>query len=294
MNTQQLRCFVCVAEYLNFTKAANELYLTVPTVTHHVQSPEEELGTKLFERTSRMVRLTESGKAFYVDAAEILTRMELSFKHVQKAEESRVTFFRIGCVSRAELPRLAAPLAALRMKYPTICPRIVIDGYFGLKKLLEDGQLDLLLVSREIADQIRGGTFHKVRCHTSYALMSPEHPLAGGNSFSIDQSRTDCLITLHPKFIPFQVSNALQKEILVYLQSNPGIRCEDDQEAITLAQAGYGIAILPGFCLPPDGLPGLTVMPVQAGKEIDYGFVYAKRTPHIKLFEAEYTAHQAP
>ena len=165
---------------------------------------------------------------------------------------------------------------------------------FEMKKLLEDGQLDLLLVSREIADQIRGGTFHKVRCHTSYALMSPEHPLAGGNSFSIDQSRTDCLITLHPKFIPFQVSNALQKEILVYLQSNPGIRCEDDQEAITLAQAGYGIAILPGFCLPPDGLPGLTVMPVQAGKEIDYGFVYAKRTPHIKLFEAEYTAHQAP
>lgn len=77
MNTQQLRCFVCVAEYLNFTKAANELYLTVPTVTHHVQSLEEELGTKLFERTSRMVRLTESGKAFYVDAAEILTRMEL-------------------------------------------------------------------------------------------------------------------------------------------------------------------------------------------------------------------------
>ena len=65
-------------------------------------------------------------------------------------------------------------------------------------------------------------------------------------------------------------------------------------EAIALAQAGYGIAILPGFCLPPDGLPGLTVMPVQAGKEIDYGFVYAKRTPHIKLFEAEYTAHQAP
>ena len=117
MNTQQLRCFVCVAEYLNFTKAANELYLTVPTVTHHVQSLEEELGTKLFERTSRMVRLTESGKAFYVDATEILTRMELSFKHVQKAEESRVTFFRIGCVSRAEFPPIAAPIAALRIKY---------------------------------------------------------------------------------------------------------------------------------------------------------------------------------
>lgn len=84
MNTQQLRCFVCVAEYLNFTKAANELYLTVPTVTHHVQSLEEELGTKLFERTSRMVRLTESGKAFYIDAAEILTRIHKNLVFRQK------------------------------------------------------------------------------------------------------------------------------------------------------------------------------------------------------------------
>ena len=48
MNKQQLQCFACVAEYLNFTKVSEELFLTVSTVTHHIQSLESELNTKLF------------------------------------------------------------------------------------------------------------------------------------------------------------------------------------------------------------------------------------------------------
>ena len=50
MNTQQLKCFVCVADKLNFTKAAEELFLSVPTVTHHIKNLEEELGTLLFHQ----------------------------------------------------------------------------------------------------------------------------------------------------------------------------------------------------------------------------------------------------
>lgn len=44
MNTQQLRCFLMVADKLNFTKAAQALYFSVPTVTHHIQNLESELG----------------------------------------------------------------------------------------------------------------------------------------------------------------------------------------------------------------------------------------------------------
>ena len=53
MNTQQLECFIHVADKLNFTKAAEELYLSTPTVTHHIKSLEEELGAQLFYRTSK-------------------------------------------------------------------------------------------------------------------------------------------------------------------------------------------------------------------------------------------------
>ena len=47
MTTQQLECFIRVADKLNFTKAAQEMFLTTPTVTHHIKSLEEELGAAL-------------------------------------------------------------------------------------------------------------------------------------------------------------------------------------------------------------------------------------------------------
>ena len=54
MNTIQLECFIAVAEYLNFSKASRELKITQPAVSHQIQTLEEELGVKLFNRTSKM------------------------------------------------------------------------------------------------------------------------------------------------------------------------------------------------------------------------------------------------
>lgn len=50
MNSQELKCFVMAADRLNFTRAAKELYVTPPTVTHHIQHLENELGVKLFDK----------------------------------------------------------------------------------------------------------------------------------------------------------------------------------------------------------------------------------------------------
>lgn len=57
MTTQQLECFIRVADKLNFTKAAQEMFLTTPTVTHHIKSLEEELGATLFIRTPKWYSL---------------------------------------------------------------------------------------------------------------------------------------------------------------------------------------------------------------------------------------------
>ena len=67
MNTQQLECFVRIADKLNFTKVAEELYITAPAVAHHIINL-EELNTSLFIRTSKMVKSTEPGSLFYSEA----------------------------------------------------------------------------------------------------------------------------------------------------------------------------------------------------------------------------------
>ena len=106
MNSQQLQCFIYVAERLNFTKSAEALFLSVPTVTHHIKSLEEELGTVLFYRNSRVVKLTEQGEKFYFDAKDIFLRMEEARNKFQCYTEQKTILLRIGCMSEIELRRL--------------------------------------------------------------------------------------------------------------------------------------------------------------------------------------------
>ena len=63
MNTIQLECFLAVGRHLNFSKAAEEIKITQPAVSHQIRSLEEELGVKLFLRTSKSV--SARGTAFF-------------------------------------------------------------------------------------------------------------------------------------------------------------------------------------------------------------------------------------
>lgn len=288
MNEQQLQCFACVAEHLNFTKAAEELFLTVSTVTHHIQSLESELNAKLFVRTTRAVQLTEAGAAFYPDVREILTRLELSKKHVQKADINRITVIHIGCVSYSEFPHLRPVLKRMQEAFPNVRPMVVVDDYFNLKKMFENKQMEILLMSRQMANEIKGGNFRKLRTIKTRALLPQDFPYPCGDEFSIDQNAVYCLIAMHPRLIPFQNDSKLQHDILLYRQTHDFITCEDEQTAILLAQSGYGIAILPDFLLTTD-LTGLTVLPVKDSVEVDYGFLYRNQDMYTKFFIKQYT-----
>lgn len=69
MNTVQLECFLAVAEYLNFPRQLI-FKITQPAVSHQITSLEDELGTRLFVRTSKNVSLTEAGLMFMEDAIQ--------------------------------------------------------------------------------------------------------------------------------------------------------------------------------------------------------------------------------
>ncbi len=76
MNLDQIRYVLTLARTRNFTKAAEELYITQPTLSQQLQSIEKELGTMLFYRNRRHVSLTESGQIFIPHAQQILNEWE--------------------------------------------------------------------------------------------------------------------------------------------------------------------------------------------------------------------------
>ena len=70
MTIFQVECFLAVAEFLNFAKAAEQMNISQPAITRQIQSLETELGGKLFQRSTRVVRLTENGHIFMVEATD--------------------------------------------------------------------------------------------------------------------------------------------------------------------------------------------------------------------------------
>lgn len=76
MNFKELQSFVAISKYKNFSKAAKALYLTQPTISHHIQTLEEELQTTILVRTSKNVSLTKAGQLLLIHAQKILNEKE--------------------------------------------------------------------------------------------------------------------------------------------------------------------------------------------------------------------------
>lgn len=90
MNTVQLECFLTVAEMLNFAKAAQFLNITQPAVTKQIKSLEDELGVRLFKRSTRNVELTNEGKLLINDAHIIInTSRRAKSRYTSGAELSQ-------------------------------------------------------------------------------------------------------------------------------------------------------------------------------------------------------------
>lgn len=286
MNTQQLECFVRVAEKLNFTKAAEELYISTPAVTHHIKNLEEELNTTLFIRTSKMVKLTETGALFYGEAKDILQKMVVAEKKVKKLASQNLAILRIGCSSQVELDTLEQPLKRLKELIPDVFPQVIIQDYFSLKSLFDNGQLDVLIGTKEMIAEIRDCIFKKVKMIRSYAIVSEDSILASEKNISFDKMYELPLIALHPRFIPFQYGNKLQEFITLHAQQHFHFLCENDQSAILLAKCNYGIAVLPEIYIPTH-TEGVVVLPfVEEQKAIEYGIAYHKnlKEKHMKQF----------
>ena len=108
MELRHLRYFVAVAEERNFTRAAERLHIAQPPLSRQVQQLEEELGVQLFERNSRPLKLTETGKFFYSHAVQLLAQtaeLESMTRRVGNIERSLSIGF-VGSTLYGMLPKI--------------------------------------------------------------------------------------------------------------------------------------------------------------------------------------------
>ena len=172
MNTEQLRYFVSVARYRNFTETAREFYVTQPAVTHQISALEREVGARLFLRTTRNVSLTRAGELFLEDAKRILDQEERALGRLRQLESSGCWELRIGYLnspSRHFLPRL---IAAYREAYPQVRVELIRRDATGIQ--VRGGEEDVEIVSLM-------GTVSEYGCHLHASFSREDLSAFGGH-----------------------------------------------------------------------------------------------------------------
>lgn len=98
MEIRQLRYFIAVADTLNFSRAAESVYLSQSALSRQIMDLEKEVGLPLLRRSTRQVELTEAGKALQKGAKELISRWEKMLPEVrnQVAEEAQALSLTIG------------------------------------------------------------------------------------------------------------------------------------------------------------------------------------------------------
>lgn len=96
LNLDNVKCFISLAECLNFTKAAEKEHMTQTSMSRKISGLEEELGVRLFYRDNHQVILTDAGSEFYVQAQKLLDVYESTVRLVQNVEQGYARSLKIG------------------------------------------------------------------------------------------------------------------------------------------------------------------------------------------------------
>ncbi|SAK52061.1 transcriptional regulator CatR [Caballeronia temeraria] len=142
MELRHLRYFVAVAEERNFTRAAERLHIAQPPLSRQIQQLEETLGVQLFERNSRPLKLTETGKFFYSHAVQLLAQtaeLESMTRRVGNIERSLSVGF-VGSTLYGMLPKI---IRRFRDENTTVELSLHEMSTMDQIRALKDGRIDV-------------------------------------------------------------------------------------------------------------------------------------------------------
>lgn len=152
MDFKQIEAFVNVARYRSFSKAAEAIYLSQPTISTHINSLEQELKTVLFERSSKEVQLTPAGAVFYKYAVEMMDTRDKAIQSIAEYYDRIEGELRIACSTtpcKYLLPKIVAGFSKL---YPAVNFKIsgISSGQVISSVLNSDAELGI--VGRKMPD----------------------------------------------------------------------------------------------------------------------------------------------
>ena len=237
MTIRHLKMFVTVCECGGVTRAAEQLYVAQPSVSHAIAELESYYNVKLFDRSNQRLFLTETGKELLVTAKEILAGFD-SFEQLAAlgGQSARVSIGASLTLGQTVIPSY---LEALRSRHAEIDARVTIQTATNIQSEIENGNLDFAIVEGEVASPyLRTTLFSHDRI---VAVASADYAIP--DTLSVEELASyPLLLRDHGNASRNFFEKALSDKS-VHIQ--PLLESVNDQALITAVYASLGIALLP-------------------------------------------------
>ncbi|MCW8116689.1 MULTISPECIES: LysR family transcriptional regulator [Streptomyces] len=238
MDLLSLRYFQSVARHQHISRAAEELRVAQPSVSRTIIRLESELGTPLFDRRGRRIRLNEHGAAFLVRVERALAELEDARREV--ADAGRGGPGRVA-VAAETLLQLAGVLSAFRELRPGVGVRLFQAPVDSMRRHLRSGEVDFALASQPLT----GPEVCSAELAREEVLLAVPvgHRLAGRERVAVAELADEDFVSTRPG----HWQRALLERLFAREGLAPRVVCEGDEAAATpeLVGAGVGIGLMP-------------------------------------------------
>ena len=140
---ENVHSFVTLAQELSFRRAAERLHLDQSALSRRIQKLEATLGFRLLERTTREVRLTQAGRSFYDDNADLLRGYASSIQLARRIAEGKLGALNVGYMAFAATELMPSAVARFRQAHPEVDLKIRYIRTQGQKIALANDEIDL-------------------------------------------------------------------------------------------------------------------------------------------------------
>ncbi|WP_027800683.1 LysR family transcriptional regulator [Paraburkholderia dilworthii] len=273
---RQVRYFIAVAETGQISKAALRCNISQSSMTIALKGLEDALGTSLFNRHSKGLRLSDAGERFLRHAQQINGAARQAAEDMRERPDPLSGTLRIGVTDTISAYLMPSLRLALKRRFPDLELILSERERVDVEQAIADGVLDLgivLVSNAALRDDIEGETLLRSARHL---WVAPEHPLAGADSVTLeDVSRQDFLLLDMDEHVQtaqrYWERRGLKPSVIFQSKSIEGIR--------SMVALGIGVTILSDLVYRPWSLEGGRIVRrpvVDAVPTMDVGVIWSR------------------
>lgn len=194
MTITQLQYVLAVAEHQNFTKAAQKVFVTQPTLSMQIQKLEEELDVRIFDRTKKPIQLTETGRKIVTQARNIVNESDRIQDIVDQEKGFIGGLFRLGVIPTVMPTLLPMFLHNFIRKYPKVKLKIEELNTDAIIERLKDGHLDAAIAATPLDME---GIKEQVLYYEPFVAYVPQgHRLFKNEKLNVEELDVDDMLLL--------------------------------------------------------------------------------------------------